>query len=141
MQSTVYEEKAHDWAEKKYNCKLRKKTWQIISKNNSDRRKIIPDFSSTDNSECVLGDAKAGKASDDATLHQAGYTILKMLVIEKEMRQQYKKFLVFENKEKGKKFIESVEGALVLFHLCKDSFEVWYYNGNSDEVRLYPLSS
>ena len=25
MQSTVYEEKAHDWAEKKYNCKLRKK--------------------------------------------------------------------------------------------------------------------
>ena len=136
MDGVEYERKAHDWAEKKYNCKLRKKTWQLHEK------KIIPDFSSTDNSECVLGDAKAGSGLDDANLRQAGYSVLKMLVIERDrVQQQCKKFLVFENKEKGKKFIESVEGALVLFHLCKDSFEVWYYNGNSDEVRLYPLSS
>ena len=135
MESTVYERKAHDWAEKKYNCKLRKKPWHLYG------RKIIPDFSSTDNSECVLGDAKAGKASSPATLHQAGYTILKMLVIEKAMGQQCRKFLVFENKEKAKKFIESMEGALVLLHLCKYSLEVWYYNGNDDEERLFPPSS
>ena len=137
MESTVYERKAHDWAEKKYNCKLRKKPWHLYG------RKITPDFSSTDNSEYVLGDAKAGKGNDDGTFRQAGYTILKMLVIERDrVQQQCKKFLVFENKEKGMKFRDSMEGALVLIHLLEpDSFEIWYWNGNDDEERLYPLSS
>ena len=40
MESTEYERKARDWAEKKYNCKLRKKTWQLHEK------KIFPDFNS-----------------------------------------------------------------------------------------------
>mgnify|MGYP001334327782 FL=1 len=66
-----------------------------------------------------------------------------MLVIERDrVQQQCKKFLVFENKEKGMKFRDSMEGALVLIHLLEpDSFEIWYWNGNDDEERLYPLSS
>ena len=138
MDEVEYERKAHDWAEIKYNCKLIKKTWRVAG----GSKKIIPDFSS-DNSECVLGDAKAGSGLDDANLRQAGYSVLKMLVIERDrVQQQCKKFLVFENKEKGMKFRNSMEGALVLIHLLEpDSFEIWYWNGNDDEERLYPLSS
>ena len=137
MEWKEYELKAHAWAQKKYNCKLTNKPYTLSF--DGRVRKITPDFSSADGS--VLGDAKSGSSDDPGELRTIGYTVLKMILIEKSLKRQCKKFLVFKNKEQAVEFRENMEGGLVLALLFKDSFEIWYWNDQTDEEeKLYPMS-
>lgn len=134
MKWKEYELKARDWAQEKYNCKFTKKEYF-----GSVGRKISPDFSSADDS--VIGDAKSGSSDDVGELRSIGYTVLKMMLIEKALHRQCRKFLVFKNKEQAVKFRESMEGGLVLALLFEDKFEIWYWNDQTDEEeKLYPIS-
>ena len=137
MEWKEYEEKARDWAQKKYNCEFTKKTYTLTF----DGRKLSPDFSSTDNSK--LGDAKSGSSYDKGEFRTIGYTVLKMMLVEKALKRKKPcmKFLVFKNKEQAVEFRENMEGGLVLALLFKDSFEIWYWNDQTDEEeKLYPMS-
>ena len=134
MEWKKYELKARDWAEKKYNCKFTKQTYTLTF----EGKKLSPDFSSADGS--VLGDAKSGSSYDKGEFRTIGYTVLKMMLVEKALKRQCKKFLVFKNKEQAVEFRENIEGGLVLALLFKDSFEIWYWNDQTDEEeKLYPM--
>ena len=139
MESEKYEIEARKWVENNFGCKFRKKSAFFLP----GGRRIVPDALSTNKSRRVCADTKAGDSTDEGIMLDMMFSIIKLAMIEKARKSTYLKLLIVEDKRKAQTYLKSMKFLSLFTVIPKlgNNFEVWYYNGNGGEERLFPSHS